>query len=88
VFGILHFGEHCQQSNININLQLYYSADILFKNWLCLTEFNWCGGLDTVESVEMRRHLKERDQVLLLWDRSLSSVGTFECQAEGARVFT
>jgi ribonuclease HI len=23
--------------------ELYYSAKILFKNWLCLTEFDWCG---------------------------------------------
>jgi hypothetical protein len=27
--------------------KLYYSAEILFKNWLCLTEFAWCGSLDT-----------------------------------------
>jgi hypothetical protein len=27
--------------------ELYYSADILFRNWLCLTEFDWCGNLDT-----------------------------------------
>jgi hypothetical protein len=24
--------------------ELYYSAEILFKNWLCLTEFDWCGN--------------------------------------------
>jgi hypothetical protein len=22
---------------------LYHSAEILFRNWLCLTEFDWCG---------------------------------------------
>jgi hypothetical protein len=24
--------------------ELYYSAEILFRNCLCLTEFNWCLG--------------------------------------------
>jgi hypothetical protein len=23
--------------------ELYYSAEILFRNWLCLKEFDWCG---------------------------------------------
>jgi hypothetical protein len=27
--------------------ELYYSVEILFRNWLCLREFNWCGFLDT-----------------------------------------
>jgi hypothetical protein len=42
--------------------ELYYSAE----NWLCLTEFDWCGSLDTMESMGMRRptHLQEQDQVL------------------------
>jgi hypothetical protein len=26
--------------------ELCYSAGILFRNWLCLTEFNWCGSQD------------------------------------------
>jgi hypothetical protein len=54
-------------------LELYYSAKILFMNWLCLTKFDWCQSLDTVVSVEMMKptHLQERDQVLLLWSRSL-----------------
>jgi hypothetical protein len=53
--------------------ELYYSVEILFRNWLCLTEFDWCGSLDTVVSMEMRRptHLLERYKVLLLWGRSL-----------------
>jgi hypothetical protein len=53
--------------------ELYYSAEILFRNRLCLTELDWCGSLDTVVSMRMRRptHLQERDQFLLLWDRSL-----------------
>jgi hypothetical protein len=59
--------------------ELYYSAGILFRNWICLTEFDWCGSLDTVVSIsmEMRRptHLQERDPVLLLWSRSLVSSG-------------
>jgi hypothetical protein len=40
---------------------------------LVLTEFDWCGSLDTVVSMEMRRstHLQEQDQALLLWGRSL-----------------
>jgi hypothetical protein len=65
--------------------ELYYSARILFRNWLCVTEFDWCGSLDTVVSMGMRRltHLQEQDLVLLL-----SSVGTFECQAGGAGVVT
>jgi hypothetical protein len=48
-------------------LELYYSAGILFRNWLCLTEFDWCGSLDTVVSMGMRwpTHLQEKDQVLL-----------------------
>jgi hypothetical protein len=48
--------------------ELFYSVEILFRNWLCLTEFDWCGSLDTVESMEMRRlrQLQERDQILLL----------------------
>jgi hypothetical protein len=32
--------------------------------------------------------LQEQDQVLLLFAGALSSVGTFECQAEEARVVT
>jgi hypothetical protein len=53
--------------------ELHYSAGICFRNWLCLTEFDWCGSLDTVVSMGMRRpsHLQERDQVLFLWGRSL-----------------
>jgi hypothetical protein len=53
--------------------ELYYSAEILFRNWFCLTEFDWCGSLDTVVSMEMRRpkHLQERDQVRLLGGRCL-----------------
>jgi hypothetical protein len=41
--------------------ELYYSAEILFRNWLCLTEFDWCGSLDTLVSMGMRRpmHLQE-----------------------------
>jgi hypothetical protein len=37
------------------------------------SEFDWCGSLDTVVSMGMRRltHLQERDQVLLLWGQSL-----------------
>jgi hypothetical protein len=70
--------------------ELYYSAEILFRNWLCLTVFDWCGSLDTVVSMGMRRptHLQERDQVLLLWGRSIVFRITFECQAEGAGVVT
>jgi hypothetical protein len=43
--------------------ELYYNVKILFRNWLCLTEFNWCGSLDTVVSIEMRSptHLQELD---------------------------
>jgi hypothetical protein len=54
-------------------LELYYSAGIRFRNWLCLTEFDWCGSLDTVVSMGMRRptHLQERYEDLLLWGRSL-----------------
>jgi hypothetical protein len=39
-----------------------------FRNWFCLTEFNWCGSLDTVVSMEMKRptHSQERVKVLLL----------------------
>jgi hypothetical protein len=53
--------------------EMYYSAEILFRSWLCLTELDWCGSLDTVISMEMGRptHLQERDQVLLLGSRSL-----------------
>jgi hypothetical protein len=53
--------------------ELYYSAGIRFKNWLCLTEFDWCGSLDTVVSIRMSKptHLQERDQILLLWGQSL-----------------
>jgi hypothetical protein len=37
-------------------------VEILFNNWLCLTEFDGCGSLDTVVSMEMRRptHLQEQ----------------------------
>jgi hypothetical protein len=52
---------------------LYDSAEILFRNWLYLTEFDWCGSLDTVVSMEMRR------QTWFCGERALSSVGTFEC---------
>jgi hypothetical protein len=31
--------------------ELYYSAKILFRKWLCLTEFDWCGSLDTVVGI-------------------------------------
>jgi hypothetical protein len=53
--------------------ELYYGAEILFRKWQCLTEFDWCELLDTVVSMKMRRptHLQGRDQVLLLWGRSL-----------------
>jgi hypothetical protein len=53
--------------------ELYNTAGIRFRNWLCLTEFDWCGSLDTVVSMGMRRptYLQERDQVLLLRGRSL-----------------
>jgi hypothetical protein len=30
--------------------ELYYSAEILFRNWLCLTELDRFGSLDTVVS--------------------------------------
>jgi hypothetical protein len=67
---------------------LYYSAEIHCRNWHCLTDFNWCGSLDTVVPIGMRRptHLQERDQVLFLWGGALSSIDTFECQAEGEGV--
>jgi hypothetical protein len=44
--------------------ELYYGAEILFWNWQCLTDFDWCELLDTVVSMKMRRptHL----QVLLV----------------------
>jgi hypothetical protein len=53
--------------------ELYYSAGIRFRNWIYLTEFDLCGSLDTVVSMEMRRptHLQEWDQVLILWGWSL-----------------
>jgi hypothetical protein len=55
--------------------ELCYSAEILFKNWLCLTD-----TMDTVVSIEMRRptHLQGRDQVLHLWGRSF--VKRRECE--------
>jgi hypothetical protein len=40
--------------------ELYYSAEILFRNWICLTEFDWCGSLDTVE-MEMTHGNEEPD---------------------------
>jgi hypothetical protein len=53
--------------------ELYYIAEILFRNWFCLTGFDWCGFLDTVVSMEMRKptHLQELNQVQLLCGRSL-----------------
>jgi hypothetical protein len=70
--------------------KLYYSAEYLFRNWLCLKEFDWCGSLDTMVFMEMRSptHLQERDQILHLWAVDLSSVGTLECQAGGAGMVT
>jgi hypothetical protein len=51
--------------------ELYYSAEILFRNWLCLTEFDWYGSLVVSIGIRKPTHLQERDQVLLLWGRSL-----------------
>jgi hypothetical protein len=53
--------------------ELYYSAEIFFRNWFSLSEFDWCGSLDTMVSMGMKRptHLQERDQVLLSWSQSL-----------------
>jgi hypothetical protein len=31
--------------------ELNYSAEILFRNWLCLTDFDWCASLKTVVSM-------------------------------------
>jgi hypothetical protein len=74
-FGILHFREHCSINLLRMPClpELYYNVGICFRNWLCLTEFDWCGFLDTVVSMGMRRptHLQKRDHVLLLWGRSL-----------------
>jgi hypothetical protein len=70
--------------------ELYYSVEIPFRNWFCLTEFDCCGSLDTVVSMERRRptDLQVWDQILFCRAGALSSVGTFECQAEGARMIT
>jgi hypothetical protein len=35
--------------------ELCYSAGIHFRNWRCLTEFDWCGSLDTMISMGMRK---------------------------------
>jgi hypothetical protein len=32
--------------------ELYYSAEILFRNWYCPTEFDWCGLLGIHENEE------------------------------------
>jgi hypothetical protein len=72
--SVLILGLLCWPLNRMLCLpELYYSTEILFRIWLCLTEFDWCGSLDTVVSMGMRRpmHLQEQDQVLLLWGRSL-----------------
>jgi hypothetical protein len=37
--------------------ELNYSAEILFRNWLCLTEFDWCASLETVVSMGSRSAL-------------------------------
>jgi hypothetical protein len=67
-------------------LELYYSAGIRFRN--CLTEFDWCESPDTVVSMEMRRPTLTRagSSSAIVGPEPLSSVGTFECQAEGAEV--
>jgi hypothetical protein len=41
----------CSDSRAGL-LALYYSVEILFRNWLCLTEFDWCGSLNIVVSME------------------------------------
>jgi hypothetical protein len=66
--------------------ELYFSAEILFRNSLCLTEFDWCGSLNTVIYMVMRRptHLQKRDQVLLLWDRSLVFRWNLRVSSEGS----
>jgi hypothetical protein len=46
--------------------ELYYSAKILFMNWLCLTEFDWCESHCGIHRNE------EADAI----ERALSSVGT------------
>jgi hypothetical protein len=63
---------------------LYYSAENLFRNWLCLTKFDWCGFLDTVVSMGMRSKRTCKSGIKFLWGRS----HTFECQAEEAGVAT
>jgi hypothetical protein len=57
--------------------ELYYSAEILFRNWLCLTEFDWCGSLATVVSMEMRRPPLLRGRYLVFrWLLRVSSGGS------------
>jgi hypothetical protein len=86
VYAILACSEYCISEGIVnraisicsdsraalLALKSYYNAEILFRNWLCLTEFDWCRSLDTVISMRIRRpnHLQRRDQVLHLWGRS------------------
>jgi hypothetical protein len=65
--------------------ELYYSAEILFRNWLCLIEFDWCGSLDTgIHGNEVAEHLQERDQVLLLWGWSLAFHWHFRVSSGGS----
>jgi hypothetical protein len=66
--------------------ELYYSTEILFRNWLCLKEFDWCGSLDTVVSMGSRRACKDGTKFCLCGAGALSFVGTLEFQAEGAGV--
>jgi hypothetical protein len=48
---------------------VYFRVTQQCRNWFCLTEFDWCGSLDTLVSMGMSKptHLQERDQLLLLW---------------------
>jgi hypothetical protein len=69
--GLLYWPLNCMP----FLLDLYYSAEILFRNCLCLTEFDMEMGRPT--------HLQERDQVLLLCGRSL--VFRWHLQVSGGR---
>jgi hypothetical protein len=32
--------------------EFYYIAEIFFRNWFCLTEFDWCGSSSAFVSPE------------------------------------
>jgi hypothetical protein len=86
--NILNVRKSCWPLNCMRGLpELYYSTEILFRNWFCRTEFDWCGSLDTVVSMEMRKptHLQERDQLLLLWCRSFVFRWRFRVSSRGSK---